>query len=210
VDIGPGSRVRVLRAGEGARRLALDRGRLEAFIWAAPGRFLVETPAAVAVDLGCAYSLEVDATGTGRLRVTAGWVGLERQGRESFVPDGAVCSMRAGRGPGTPHFEDATPAFVRALDAVDSHLPDTDGPAVDALLREARDRDAFSLWHLLTRLDRASATRVHDRLASLVPPPRGVTRERVLNGDRAALDAWWNTFGLGEVTFFRVWMERLE
>jgi hypothetical protein len=37
-----------------------------------------------------------------------------------------------------------------------------------------------------------------------------VTRERVLNGDRAALDAWWNTFGLGEVTFFRVWMERLE
>ena len=31
-------------------RLALERGSLDAFIWASPGRFLVETPSAVAVE----------------------------------------------------------------------------------------------------------------------------------------------------------------
>jgi len=54
VDVGPGSRVRVVRAGPGEHRLALVRGRLDAFIWASPGQFFVETPSAVAVDLGCA------------------------------------------------------------------------------------------------------------------------------------------------------------
>ncbi|RPJ63544.1 MAG: hypothetical protein EHM24_24245, partial [Acidobacteria bacterium] len=105
VDVGPGSRVRVVAAGPGEHRLALVRGRLDAFIWASPGQFFVETPSAVAIDLGCAYTLEVDPDGAGRLRVTVGWVGFELDGRESLVPAGAVCATKPGRGPGTPHFE---------------------------------------------------------------------------------------------------------
>lgn len=210
VDIGPGSRVRVVRSGAGAHRLELERGRLEAFIWASPGRFVVETPSAIAVDLGCAYALEVDASGAGRLHVTAGWVGLHRDGRESLVPAGAVCATRPGHGPGTPHFEDATAAFIEALAALDRTAPAADPGTLATLVRDARPRDALSLWHLLTRLDTRSAALVHDRLAMLAPPPPGVTRQRVLAGDHSALDAWWNTFGLGEVGFFRMWMKRAD
>ena len=44
----------------------------------APPRVLVvETPAADAVDLGCAYALEVEADGSTRLSVTSGQVALE-------------------------------------------------------------------------------------------------------------------------------------
>ena len=44
-------------------RLALERGRIYATILAPPQKFFVETPSALAVDLGCAYSLEVIDTG---------------------------------------------------------------------------------------------------------------------------------------------------
>jgi len=34
---------------------------------------------------------------------------------------------------------------------------------------------------------------VYDRLASLVPPPAGVTSEGALRLDRTTLDTYWNT-----------------
>ena len=51
--------------------------------------------------------------GQGLLRVTHGWVGFERDGRETYVPEGAVCATRADRGPGTPRYEDAPSATAR-------------------------------------------------------------------------------------------------
>jgi len=38
-------------------RLKLERGTIHAFIWAPPGGFMVDTPSALAVDLGCRYTL---------------------------------------------------------------------------------------------------------------------------------------------------------
>lgn len=206
--IGPHSRLRVVSDAPGAHRLALARGSVDAFIWASPRQFFIETPSAVAVDLGCAYRLEVDEDGTGRLRVTLGWVGFEWDGRESLVPSGAICTTRPGRGPGTPHFEEATPGFRAALEVLDAKGGPGNKEALERLLREARPRDALSLWHLLTRLDRPSAAHVFDRLAALAPPPPQVSKEQVLAGDRPALDAWWDSLGFAPVSRYREFMKR--
>src|SRR5436309_715730 len=97
-----------------ARRVALERGKLHAFITAPPRLFFVDTPSAEAIDLGCEYTLAVDDAGIGLLHVTLGWVMLERDGRESYVPIGAMCETRPGVGPGTPFFEDASLSFKEA------------------------------------------------------------------------------------------------
>jgi hypothetical protein len=75
----------------------------------------VNTPSGVAEDLGCAYTLEVDDAGNSLLHVTAGWVSMQLNGRESAVPAGAACATRTGFGPGTPYFEDASETFRKAL-----------------------------------------------------------------------------------------------
>ena len=67
VEIEPRTRLRLVDAGAASHRLALDRGVLHARIWAPPGSFFVDTPSAVAVDLGCEYTLAVDETGAGLL-----------------------------------------------------------------------------------------------------------------------------------------------
>jgi hypothetical protein len=46
---------------------------------------------------------------------------------------------------------------------------------------------------------------VYDRLAALVPPPGGVTREAVLARERPALDQWWNSLGLGTAGWWKLW-----
>jgi hypothetical protein len=206
VEVEPNTRLRLVRAGGGEHRLALARGTIHARIWAAPGLFYVNTPSSVAVDLGCAYTLNVDEDGAGLVRVTLGWVGFEFNGREAFIPEGAVCATRPGVGPGTPRYEDAPEGYAEALAVLD-FAPDTDrrrGESLDLVLTRARRRDALTLWHLLARGDASARGRVYDRMAAVAPPPPGVTREAVLAGDRAALDRWWNSLGLEDTTWWRL------
>ena len=200
VVVQPDSRVRLLDHRTARYRLGLERGTLRAVIWAPPGEFLVDTPSARAVDLGCAYTLAVDAAGAGLLTVESGWVALEHAGREAFVPAGARCPTRRHDGPGLPAYLDAAPAFQEALASWERGEP-----ALEAVLRQARPRDAMTLWHLLTRVPAEDRTLVYEALAAVLPPPAGVSREAVLQGDRAAIDAWWNELGLGSVRFWRQW-----
>ncbi len=209
VDLEPRTRLRLVDAGAASHRLALARGVLHARIWAPPGRFFVDTPSAVAVDLGCEYTLGVDEAGAGLLRVSSGWVGFEHGGRESFVPRGAACATRPGNGPGTPYYEDASAELTRALAEVDFGPPATRADALRRVLAAARREDALSLWHLLARLDGAGRPAVYDHLAELVAPPDGVTREGVLAGDRRMLDQWWEALGLGAAGWWRRWLTQL-
>ena len=71
-EIGPNSRLRLVRAEGTEHRLALEQGTMHARIWAPPRFFLVETPGALAIDLGCVYSLTVAPDGSGLLRVEIG------------------------------------------------------------------------------------------------------------------------------------------
>ena len=202
IDVEPNSRLRLVRARKNEHRMALDHGLIHAMIWAPPRSFVVDVPSAAAVDLGCFYTLEVAADGAGLVTVISGWVGFERDGRESFIPAGALCRTRPDAGPGTPYREDASPAFRQALADFDfAHGGDA---ALALLLTEAKRDDAFTLWHLLTRCDAAQKPRVYDSLAALAPPPAGVTRQGILRADREMLDRWWDELGLGDTSWWRL------
>jgi hypothetical protein len=112
-------------------------------------------------------------------------------------------------GPSIPHFEDAPAALVAVLAPI-AAAPDATLPPLhlERALRAARPRDAFTLWHLMRRTRGEAAERVYARLAALAPPPAGVTRARILAGDLDALDAWWETLGLGNAALFRKWGAR--
>ena len=208
VDVEPGSRLSLLSTTPGDYRLHLERGTLHALIWAPPGQFFVETPSSTAVDLGCAYTLTVDDNGDGLVRVTSGWVGFEWHGRESFIPTGAVCRTRKGLGPGTPHYEDVADRFRGALDTLDFGDGLSRAMALDTVLESARERDAMSLWHLLSRVAPGDRDRVFDALAKFVPPPADVTREGIRAGRQDMLDAWWNKLGLDTASWWRTWKQQ--
>lgn len=226
VDIEPDSQVGLISTRAGNYRLRLERGALQALILAPPGQFHVETPAAVATDLGCAYRLSVDEHGDSELRVTSGWVSLDRPDDQapaspgnpaSFVRSGAICLAKPGTGPrtgpGTPFMEDVSDGFKAALRAID--FGDDQGSptpaaaraaAFERILTEARPADAITLWHLLARLashgaigasDRAYRDRLFDRLAAFAPPPKDVTREGIQASGITLLDRWWNGSRLG-------------
>jgi hypothetical protein len=209
IRIDPNSRVRLVQTDANRKRIQLDVGTIHAAIWAPPGTFVVDTPSAVAIDLGCSYTLHVSPDGSGELHTTYGWVGFHLLGRDSFIPAGAMCSTRPEQGPGIPYFEDATPAFHEAVAQFDSSAENsTDrGAAIAKLLSEARAHDALSLWHLLFRANPAERAQVYARFAMLVPPPKGVTRAGILNLDQSMLDLWWNSLGLGEISTWRFWQQ---
>ncbi len=207
VEVDGGSRLRLVTNGPGRKRLSLERGTIHAVIWAPPGEFVVDTPSAVAVDLGCVYTLHVDDSGAGLLRTTMGWVGFKLNGHESFIPAGAICQTRPKIGPGTPYMEDASASFRDALSRFDfePHTPAERNALLGILLVDARKDDALTLWHLLSRVSDADRPGLYDRLASLAPPPEGVTHEGILRLDRTMLDAWWSSFGFGDIHLWRTY-----
>ena len=209
VEIDPNTKLGLLSTTPGDYRLHLARGKMHAFIWAPPGQFAVETLSSTAIDLGCAYSLTVNDEGVGRVEVTSGWVGFEWQGRESFIPAGAVCVTRPGMGPGTPHYDDVSPGFRSAIETIDLAVgpPATRRAALDQVLALARPKDAVTLWHLLSRVPADQRDRVFDRLAEFVPPPGSVTRDGIKAGRKEMLDDWWDHLGLGTASWWRTWKQ---
>jgi hypothetical protein len=189
VELGPGSRARLLEAAKNRQKIFLEHGSLKAHIVADPWVFLVESPSFTAYDMGCAYEITIDESGNGYLRVTSGWVNFQGHDvHRALVIEGAVAEITAA-GPGVPYFEDAPADFrVRLRSLSDESL--------NAVLAEARPRDAITLINLFWRLDTEQRGRVFDRLAALWPPPPGVNRERAVSGDYGIVGEWWPSLGM--------------
>ena len=207
IRVDPNSRVRLLQTDDHRKRIQLDVGTIHAMIWAPPGEFVVDTPSAIAVDLGCAYTLQVSSDGSGMIRTTLGWVGFHLNGRESFIPAGAMCPTRPKVGPGTPYFEDSSESFRTALGNLDFATQAEGARAVslETVLSQARAKDGLTLWHLLSRTEGPERSHVYDRFAALVPPPSGVKRDGILHLDQPMLDLWWNALNLGDIYLWRYW-----
>ncbi len=188
VEIAPNSRVKLVGTGSDEHRLSLERGSIHAKIFAPPRLFVVDTPSGKAVDLGCEYTLDVDMRGNSLLRVTGGFVALERPGRESIVPAGMMCKMKKAGAIGTPFSSEASENFRKALEQFD--FSNGGSSAVQTLVREADFYDMFTLWHLLSRVAKNNRGAVYDALAKYVTPPAGVTREGVIALDKKMIDLW--------------------
>ena len=196
IDIGPDSEMFAAN-----RKVTLRRGLLHAFIWAPPREFVVDTPSARAVDLGCEYTINVDGAGDGLLRVSMGWVAFQFAGREAFIPAGAECVTRKREGPGIPYYQDAPVALRQVLAAYEKG----DAAALDGILASARPRDGLTLWHLLTQVSESRRPVVFDRFAQLVPLPAEVSRERVLRKDASMIDLCWDALNLENTGWWRGW-----
>ena len=205
VEVEPNSQLAVVALGNSEQRLSLKRGKISATIWAPPGQFVVNTPSAATVDLGCAYTLEVNGNGDALARVTAGWVAFERDGHESFIPATAACVTRPGKGPGIPYYEDASASLKAAVTRFDES---GEMGAVAQIAGEARARDAITLWHLLQRVPTNQRGPVFDRLAELIQLPASVNRQGIVSGNAQMIDALWDSLGLGDTSWWRIWKTR--
>jgi hypothetical protein len=202
VDIASNSRVRLMAAHNDEQLLVLDHGTIHAFIWAPPAQFVVDTPSAKTVDLGCEYTLSVANDGKGFLTVEMGWVAFQWHDIESFIPAAAACTTRPGHGPDTPHFLDAPEALTKAVALFDAT---GNAEALNLALSAARPRDALTLWHLLQRTQGAQRAEVFDHFQRLVKLPPSLTREGVLSGDRKSMNAAWDALELGDISWWRGW-----
>jgi len=165
---------------DGGNRLTLERGTIHAKTISPPGIFIVDTPAARAVDLGCEYVLTVGEDGEGELRVLKGWVGLNSWG-QSLVPQGAKATIAPDGRLSPPLFEDAPPAFQQAILRGD----------LNAALPLARHKDALTLINLFRFATTEERLEIYDRLNELVPAPRDVPREAMRRWTMTTLDSWW-------------------
>ena len=195
VDVQPNSKIKLIEARQNEYRILLKEGRIHAVIWDSPRLFIVETPSATAIDLGCIYTLEVNKDGSGLLKVISGCVALQSVGSKSLIPADAICKTEKGFGAGIPYFNDATDEFKAALNDFD--LGKEKNSALSILINKSRKKDALSLWHLLSRVENNEREKTFGRLADLVEIPAGVTSEGIINGNKEMMGVLWESLGYG-------------
>ncbi len=186
VDVAPNSKVKLVRSSETEQRMALERGKMSAEIIAPPRLFIVDTPSSAAVDLGCAYTLEVDEEGSSRLHVTGGYVALERDGLESYVPAGAYCESRKGRKLGTPFFGSASVKLKRSLAEFDFGAGGYG--LIDIIIAESKKKDTLTLWHLISRAPQEKRAEIVAKILEFVEPSPSVTIGGLLDLDKKMLE----------------------
>jgi ferric-dicitrate binding protein FerR (iron transport regulator) len=182
----PDSRVRLVGTGADGHRMQLARGKLAARVVAPPRLFVVDTPVAAAVDLGCAYELTVDRDGRTLLRVTSGTVSLEGHGLVAYAPMGTEVVASPGRGPGTPVAVGAPDSLRAAVARFDGGDPS----AVRAIVDAAGLSDTITLWNLLSRTSATERATVVARLDELAGRPDSVRADDVRAGDSDAIARW--------------------
>lgn len=201
ITVQPNSALRLVQSSGGKYFVALLHGSISARTWAPPFTFAVDTPSAKIIDLGCTFDTDVDAHGVGIVRVTSGWVQVQRDFQKALIPAGAAAKIRPNSAPGTPYFVDSSPQFQAALEKLDfgPREPASRMAALDALLPAARPRDVYTLLRLMQGAVPAERERMVDRAAQLVPFPPGVTREGVIGGNERMVDAWYEQLHLTNV-----------
>jgi ferric-dicitrate binding protein FerR (iron transport regulator) len=161
-ELSPDTQVRLERSDKTRRQLSIDRGRMHARVVAPPRLFVVSTRAASVTDLGCEYTIEVGADGSGHLEVQSGHVELAtKNGASVIAPAGTHARILASQ-PGLPMIDGASPEIERA---VDDYLA---GKGPNAILAAATEDDAITVVNLAI-VDPAARRAAADRLAELVP-----------------------------------------
>lgn len=197
-----------LLSTQGSRhRLTLDKGSAHVRVWAPPMSVVIRTPAGEVIDLGCEFEVSVEPDRT-TVRVRSGWVQIENGHGETLVPAGATAESRPDRPPAVPVFDDATAAFIAAVRALESGAA-TPAAAVQTIAAEARVRDVYTLLLLVARGTPGSDA-ILARAAELSPPPRDVTVNGILRGDRASLWRWSDSLPLPPTkSWLRNWRDGL-
>jgi len=184
-----GTRVRLDRTDANARhQLHLERGRMHAIVTAPPRIFAVTTPGTNVIDLGCEYTIEIDAKGQGSIVVQQGKVELESGPQVLIVaPAGTSTRLLAGRRPSLPISEGASAQVRTAVADYDRG----DLAAIDRLLASAQQIDAITIANLVVLAPMGRRAAIFARLADLVPPPEGVTVEMAVTTPTQA-NLWVN------------------
>lgn len=190
LEVAPGSKLRVARTGKDQHRLELTKGRISARVDAPPRLFVIDTPAATAVDLGCAYGLWIDERERAHLSVTSGAVSWESAARRVFVPAGAESIAVPQRGPGTPVAHDASAELRAAVALHDAG----DAAALTQVLSLARAPDSVTLHTLLGEAggrrgdaQRGARRSIAERMAALGLLPTSVDVAALEAGDASSL-----------------------
>jgi hypothetical protein len=185
VDIGAHTTLRLVESRKTRQRLALSAGTIHAKTTSVPGVFVIDTPRARAIDIGCEYTLTIAKDGAGELRVIAGWVDLTHGYEQSLVPQGASAMIDGDGELTVPIFDDAAPAF---REAVRNFAAAHDLATIVTL---SRKRDALTLLNLFRLATPDERVVLFDRLNALVPAPPSIVRDDVRNWQPDVTEHWW-------------------
>lgn len=212
LDIAPGAQARLLASATGMHRIALESGRMHARIWAPPAWFAVQVGPAEIVDLGCEFTLDVQAHRS-TLEVLSGWVAYTAAGREVLVPAGYRVQFRDLE-VDFPVRPGADPAFAAALTQLQvslrhpSRALTTQANIIESLLRHSQNADAFSLLSILTQYPKLARSELFSRLAEQLQMPTDAAHRRAwVAGDVQAIERGWQRLPAQPKAWWRNWRD---
>lgn len=200
IKVAPESELKLSAVNNKEYRLYLKTGKISAKTWSPPDFFKIEIPAGEVIDLGSAFSIEVEADNSSEIQVSSGWVAFKTVNGKIILPPGMVCTLNKNGSPEIPYYVNASPEFKNAL--LKYEPGNKNKQTLKNILSNARKSDDISLWYLLKVSSPDEKKMIYDRLAEFVIPPDNVNFNGILNSDVSMLMSWWEKLGCGSRTLW--------
>lgn len=194
IYIAPQSEIKLAAFNKKEYRLYIKTGKISAKTWSPPHFFKIEIPSGEVIDLGCAFSLEVNNDNTSELQVFSGWIGLKTGNEKIIIPAGMSCRTHEDGRIIIPYNINTSVEFKNALEMYEDNNKST---VLQNILTNAGKIDEVSLWYLLEEANPPDKRLIYDKLAEYVLPPENVNYNGILNGDNTMMLSWWEKLGCG-------------
>ncbi len=149
----------------------------------------IELQNSFVVDKAGTFSVSVDNNQNAKIIVVSGFVEINYKDENIFVKEGFALEVNNNYRPGIPLRIDAPDSLKHEVEKFNYYNGGEE--SVEKIISLAKDADMLTLLAIIPLASQQQRELLFQAVVNYYPPPLGVTRLGIINGDKEMLYKWW-------------------
>lgn len=189
IELSPSSSVELEKAKEGDNTVKVNYGSVKVISTVLMPNIRIALASSIVFDKAGTFSISVDNNRNANVKVESGFVEIDYKEISTFVKEGFTCSINDNYRPGIPVRTNAPDTLKREIGKFDYFNGGRE--SVEKIVSLAKDSDMPTLLSMIPFASRQQREMLFQAVVNYFPPPLGVTRLGIVNGDKDMLYKWW-------------------
>ncbi len=189
VELQPNSSVMLEKAKDGDNIVKINYGDVKIISTAAMPSLKINLANSVVIDRAGTFYVSVDNDRNARVKLESGFVEINYNDTTTFVKEGFTCDIKYNYRPGIPSRAEAPDTLKREVEKFDYFNGKEE--SVKKIISLAKDYDMLTLLAMIPFVPQQQREMLFQAVVNYFPPPPGVTRLGIVNGNDEMLYKWW-------------------
>lgn len=189
MELSPNSSIVLEKAKDGDNTVKIIFGNVKVISTAALPSVKIVLPNSFVVDKTGTFSVMLDNNQNTKINVESGFVEIDYKDESVLVKEGFTCEINNKSRPGTPLRKDAPDSLKHEVEKFNYYNGGKE--SVEKIISMAKEADMLTLLAIIPLASHEQREMLFQAVVNYFPPPLGVTRLGIVNGDKEMLYKWW-------------------